>query len=334
MSIKRKILGKPFADNALFATVDSGQHQTYLLFDCGEGTCNELPVGILQKTGHLFFSHFHLDHIAGFDHFIRMNYNRTDQPVHIWGPESTTDIIYHRLNSFTWNLIGDVPSQWFIHEVTAQKITTTELRASEAFARKHFLESKPFRPDILETSDFIVSVLFLEHRLSVLGFKLQEKPRLNISKTALLHNQLPQGPYLAKLKDPSVPDETILEIEGKQYTAGSLRSLLLQAHSGRCLSYLTDFIFEEDRLTDWSAFLADCDELVCESQYLNRDLDLAKQNFHLTTAQAARMAKQAGVKKLTLIHFSRRYQHEDVKIFLDEAREGFPNTNLPEGWIR
>lgn len=332
MSIEKTVLGKPFADNALFVRLNSGQKISRFLFDCGEGTCNELSVGELQKIDHVFFSHFHLDHIAGLDHFIRVNYNRITKPVHIWGPESATNIIFHRLNSFTWNLIDDVPSQWFIHEITPQKITTTELRASEAFAQKHHRDTREFSPVMLETCDYDLSVLFLEHRINVLGFKFHEKPHLNINKVALVQNKLAEGPYLEKLKDRSIPDVQHLEINGRIFTIGQLRKILLEENRGACLSYLTDFIFQENRLKEWANWLANCDELVCENQYLNNDLELAQQNFHLTSGQAARIAKEAQVNTLTLIHFSRRYQHENFNLFLKEAKEIFPNSRLPEGW--
>jgi len=332
MRIEKTVLGKPFADNALYVRLNSGQKIHRFLFDCGEGTCNELSIGELQKIDHLFFSHFHLDHIAGFDHFIRANYNRTTKPVHIWGPKTTTEIIFHRLNSFTWNLIDDVPSWWIIHEITPQKILTTELRASEAFAQKHPVGVRDFNSTILETADYRLSIRFLEHRIKVLGFKLQEKARLNISKAALIRNSLPEGHYLEKLKDPKVNDDQQLKVGDQIFTVGHLRKLLLEEQPGECLAYLTDFIFQESRLKEWADWLNGCDELVCESQYLSNDRELAGENFHLTTDQAAKLAKEAKVKSLTLIHFSRRYQNEKPDLFLEEANKIFPASHLPEGW--
>ncbi len=332
MSIERKVLGKPFADNALFVSVNSGQTISRLLFDCGEDTCSVLSVSTVQKIDHLFISHFHLDHLAGLDHFIRMNYNRYDKPVHIWGPETAGDVLFHRLNSFTWNLIETLPTRWFIHEVSPQKIVTTELRASEAFARKHVQQSRVFSPVILQTADFTVSVIFLNHRIPVLGFKVCEKPRLNVDTRALQSHGLPAGPYLNRLKDDRIADEERLQIGGQLFTVGKLRKILLKKRKGSCLAYLTDFIFEADRLKEWTAFLHNCDDLICESQYLEKDLDLAQQNFHLTARQAAQIARAAGVKQLTLIHFSRRYGLEDLPQFLNEARSVYKATVLPEMW--
>lgn len=68
--------------------------------------------------------------------------------------------------------------------------------------------------------------------------------------------------------------------------------------------------------------------MLCESTYLERDADLAENNYHLTAKQAALMAKEARVEKLILTHFSARYL--DLREFLDEARPIFPNTDVAE----
>jgi ribonuclease Z len=65
------------------------------------------------------------------------------------------------------------------------------------------------------------------------------------------------------------------------------------------------------------------DTLVIEATYLREEEDMAKQFAHLTAAQAANLAKEAGVKHLILTHLSRRYRERDV---YEEAQEIFPNT--------
>ncbi|MET9571220.1 ribonuclease Z [Streptomyces virginiae] len=54
--------------------------------------------------------------------------------------------------------------------------------------------------------------------------------------------------------------------------------------------------------------LADgCDMLVIESTFLDEDERLATDHGHLTAGQAARAARDAGVRHLVLTHFSQRY---------------------------
>ena len=67
----------------------------------------------------------------------------------------------------------------------------------------------------------------------------------------------------------------------------------------------------------------DADTLVIESTYLDAEAEMAGQFLHLTTKQAAELAKEAGVKKLILTHLSRRYRERDV---IAEAQSIFPES--------
>lgn len=61
-----------------------------------------------------------------------------------------------------------------------------------------------------------------------------------------------------------------------------------------------------------------CDLLVIESTFLDADVRLATDHGHLTAGQAARVARDAGVRHLVLTHFSQRYS--DPSEFEREAR--------------
>jgi ribonuclease Z len=81
--------------------VDTGQRVQRLLFDCGEECQRELPVAEIQAIDALFFSHLHVDHVAGFDTFLRHNYNRDGGPVQIFGPPGTATTLQHRFRGFS-----------------------------------------------------------------------------------------------------------------------------------------------------------------------------------------------------------------------------------------
>jgi ribonuclease Z len=73
--------------------------------------------------------------------------------------------------------------------------------------------------------------------------------------------------------------------------------------------------------------LADrADLLICEATFLSTDEHLARQYGHLTARQAGRLAQMAGVRRLVLTHFSRRYS--DLEPFAAEARESFDDVVL------
>ena len=65
------------------------------------------------------------------------------------------------------------------------------------------------------------------------------------------------------------------------------------------------------------------DGLVIEATYLEVEADMAREFGHLTAAQAARLARDAGVRQLFLTHLSRRYREREV---IEEAQRVFPNT--------
>ncbi|WP_432098582.1 ribonuclease Z [Streptomyces sp. WAC 04229] len=54
-----------------------------------------------------------------------------------------------------------------------------------------------------------------------------------------------------------------------------------------------------------------CDLLVIESTFLDEDEALATDHGHLTAGQAARVARDAGVRHLVLTHFSQRYSEPE-----------------------
>ncbi len=86
------------------------------------------------------------------------------------------------------------------------------------------------------------------------------------------------------------------------------------------------FAFVMDtRLCDAAFELAEgADMLVCESTYLTGEEDLARGYGHLTAAQAATIAAEAGVRLLVLTHYSQRYPDESP--LLEEARTIFPDV--------
>jgi ribonuclease Z len=68
------------------------------------------------------------------------------------------------------------------------------------------------------------------------------------------------------------------------------------------------------------------DVLVHEATFLEEERARARETAHSTAAQAAELARDAGVRLLVLTHLSTRYFARDVR---DEARATFPATVVP-----
>ena len=74
------------------------------------------------------------------------------------------------------------------------------------------------------------------------------------------------------------------------------------------------------------------DLLLCEATYSSEHLDEAEKRRNMTAREAAVLAKEAGVKKLVLTHFSPRYT--DLAPLLAEAQAVFENTVLAQDGLR
>lgn len=335
MSIRYQVLGKPGRDNALMVWINGGTQVYRLLFDCGEHLLHEVKQSDVKAIDYLFFSHLHIDHVAGFDYFFRRNYDRDSKPIKIWGPEDTSSIIHHRLQGYKWNLVGDQPGIWEITDILENKLSLSSIKTSEGFSKRHSEGETEFTGSILETRDFSVRCAILNHIIPTIAYQIVEKNSLNINKSELSQSALPAGPWLEKIKDLSINANEQIEVDGRIFNFGELREKLLIESPGESLAYLTDFIYDETSTQRAVSIMKNCDTVVCESQYSKEDKDLAEKNYHLTTVQTASLAKKANAKKLILFHISERYSaSSDYENLLAEARELFPETYFPENWNR
>lgn len=333
MSITHRILGQPGWDNAMLVSVDTGEAVSTMLFDCGQNCLDALPLRTLQAVDHLFFSHLHMDHIAGFDTFVRCNYDRSDKENHIWGPSETADIIQHRLQGYKWNLNKDMRATWYVHDYDGETVKTFRFELHESFAEKHFEGEEAVTDDVLlGTEDFGVKAFVMDHYTPCLAYLLEESSSVNIDTGKMKELGLTPGPWLQAVKnaDASAQNHTSEAPEG--YSMEELREKLLVTTPGASLAYLTDFFLGEDEIADLSRRLYATDTIVCEAQYKHADQELAGKNYHMTTKLTGELAARAEAEKLVLFHLSQRYEQEEWIEMLNEARTEFPNTQFPDTW--
>jgi len=331
MSITFNVLGNRSRDNALFVTINSGQSQSTLLFDCGDGCVSELSVAAVQSIDGLFFSHLHMDHIGGFDAFFRCNFDRVNKPNLIWGPKETGRILQHRFQGFIWNLHHGKSGSWIVEDIAVDHCETSRFELDEAFAVRHDEGSRPFDRRILETPDFTVDGFIMDHGTDSIAYLVRETPRLNIDMAKLSEVGLKAGPWMQALKGPASGAEDI-DIDGASFSLAALRRDLLVETPGESIAYLTDFCLEEAEIERFAPALDGCQTLVCEAQYRHADLDLAQKNRHMTVTNTAKLARKAGVENLILFHISERYNLDEQHEMLAEAQAIFPNTSFPSHW--
>ena len=126
---------------------------------------------------------------------------------------------------------------------------------------------------------------------------------------------IPEGPLFGRLQ------------KGEAVTLGGGRvispaDVLGPARKGRRIVYATDTMYNPQIIP----FCRDADLLIHEGMFSSDMEDEARLRKHCTAAQAALIAREAGVKRLVLVHLSAR--HTDTHILRDEARAVFPGADV------
>src|SRR3970040_1255840 len=97
----------PFGDPVV--DVDLLFERRALLFDLGALT--PLSARKILRLSHVFVSHTHMDHFAGFDRLLRLCLGR-ERELTLYGPTGFVAQVEHKLTAFTWNLVHNYPADF------------------------------------------------------------------------------------------------------------------------------------------------------------------------------------------------------------------------------
>jgi ribonuclease Z len=168
----------------------------------------------------------------------------------------------------------------------------------------------------LDRSEYVLEAFAVEHGVDALGYALveHERPgRFDVSAADALG--VPPGRERGVLQagDPlTLPDGTVITPD----------EVLGPARSGRKL------VISGDTAPSPHVVQAahGADVLVHEATFGKDEQERAEETMHATAAQAAEVARLAGVRLLALTHVSTRYFGGELR---DEAREIFPDVVVP-----
>jgi len=326
----------PFGDPAVY--VDFLYERRALLFDLGDLT--PLPARKILRLSHVFVSHTHMDHFAGFDRLLRLCLGRARE-LTLYGPPGFVDQVEHKLAAYTWNLVHNYPADF--------TLTAAELRSDHSLQRARFHCRTRFRREALESiavrngilldeEGFTVRAVLLDHDIPCLGFALEEKRHMNVWKNRLQELGLPTGPWLRELKQlvrHGAPEDTPVRIHWSDHAGehertlpvGQLRDAVLQIVPGQKIAYVVDAVYHAQNADRIVELVRNADILFMETVFLAQDAERAAARFHLTARQAGMLARAAGVKRLVPLHFSPRYS-DDPEALRREADAAFAGNNV------
>lgn len=320
-----RLVNKPFEDPSLFVRI--ARERRAFLFDIG--SIVQLSPGDLQKVTDVFVTHTHLDHFIGFDTLLRALLRR-DIPLRVYGPSNICDCVEGKLRAYTWNLIHEYPLRIDVHAVQGKRIVSSGFYAENRFQRAENGASE-FHGVLLKDPLITIKARELDHQIPCLAFSLEEQFHINVNKVSLQEMGLPVGPWLSELKRAvreDLPGETEFVISRARYTLEQLRHITMVT-KGQKISYVTDVSLEDENIRKIIEFVRSSDTLYCEAYFMEKDRDRALQRFHLTARVTGRIAREAGVKNLVVMHFSPKYRGED-ETPEEEAREEFMASHSGE----
>lgn len=265
-------------------------HEQFYLIDAGEGVQVQLKrYGINSlKLRAIFISHLHGDHLFGlFGLISTMGLLGREMHLDIYGPAPLDKILTEHMAFFDQSL----PYSIAIHTVPTNK---TE---------------KIYENKVME-----VYTIPLKHRIPAAGYLFKEKiPALNIKKEMIALHGLSLRDIVAIKRGESITTDA-----GQRLNPDTLAYL---PYSPRSIAYCSDTAYSKKVVEA----VKGVDLLYHEATFLNSEAKTAKKTGHSTAAQAATVAKEAGVGKLVMGHFSLRYNGENG-LFLKEAKEIFENS--------
>ncbi len=261
------------------------------MIDCGEGAQLQFRKSRLKfsRLTHIFISHLHGDHCFGLLGLIStLNLLGRTAELHIHSPKGLEELMAPMLAFFNRQMTYRV----LFHEFDTKEPSL-----------------------IYEDRSLTVTTIPLCHRMPCSGFLFAEKQSLNhIVREMVDFYQVPVY-ELNRIKNGA----DYVTPEGEVVPNSRLTR---PAEPPRRYAYCSDTLFTPSIAEQ----IKGVDLLFHEATFANEDAPRAKETFHSTAAQAGEMARNAGVKKLVIGHFSARY--EDESLLLREASAVFPDTVL------
>jgi ribonuclease Z len=291
MSMSIRLLGtsasRPTVERNVSSVAIHREGET-LMFDCGEGTQRQMMrYGISFAVEDIFFTHMHADHLLGVIGLMRtMALQGRTERLRLWGPRGSTRVL-KRVESLGF-------------ERSTFPVEILEIEAGQRLERK----------------GYAIVGFPVEHRGSAsLGYALVEeerKGRFNPDLARALG--IPEGPLWGQIhKGLAITLEDGRVIEPRVLVGDKRpgRTVVVTGDTRPCAATIDT--------------AREADLLIHEATFGDEEAERAVETGHSTAREAAQVARDAGVRRLLLTHFSARYSR-DASPLDREAKSVFSET--------
>ncbi len=257
-----------------------------MMFDCGEGTQRQMMrFGTGFSLRDIFFTHLHADHFLGVVGLVRT--------LGLQARDEPLDL---------WTPAGTLPLLQSAVELGGDRVPFE--------IRYHPLEPE----QAVDRGAYRIVPFRTVHNGRSLGYSLVEHPRLGRFSPERARNLgVPEGPLWGKLHRGEA-----VEVDGRAVPADEVVG---PPRPGRRVVYTGD----TRPCTATRTAAEGADLLIHEATFGADETKRAAATGHSTARDAARLARNAGVLRLALTHFSPRYA-DDPRGLEREARSAFPDT--------
>jgi len=208
--------------------------------------------------------------------------------------------------------LDEVPHEVCVHYPASGQRYFERLRHASIFLDKARIRPCPFDGDgeLAVEPGFVLSARALSHTVPCFGFRVEEPPGVTMLPDKLAAAGI-RGPAVRRL------------IERGEIVAGE-RLVRLEEVSTPRPGQSFAFVMDTRRCAAAVDLARQVDLLVAESTYLSDHQREAEERGHMTARDAARVATEAGARRLVLTHFSQR--HPRTSDFVAEAAAVHPDV--------
>jgi len=176
------------------------------------------------------------------------------------------------------------------------------------------LEVKELSNETLDFGTFKIEAKSMDHDSPCNAYSISIKDKIRLDKKKLKKMKIPNSPLLGQLQQGKD-----IVIDGKTIKAKSL----IYKEEGKKITIIMDTALNDNCIS----LASKSDLLICESTFAKEENEKAKEYKHLTSENAAQIAKRSKSKKLILTHISQRYEFNPT-IIEKEAKKVFKNVKL------